>query len=139
MIVFTNGCFDILHVGHLQYLEQSKALGTKLVVGLNSDASVRRLKGSTRPVNSQNDRKRLLLALRCVDEVIIFDEDTPYELIKRIRPDIITKGGDYAAEKVVGSDLSRVVILTYVPHKSSTRILEHAGRQEGLGLRGNLG
>jgi len=137
--VFTNGCFDILHVGHLQYLEQSKALGTKLVVGLNSDASVRRLKGHDRPVNSQEDRKKLLLALRCVDEVIIFDEDTPYELIKRIRPDIITKGGDYAAEKVVGSDLSRVVILTYVPHKSSTRILEHAGRQEGLGLRGNLG
>jgi D-beta-D-heptose 7-phosphate kinase/D-beta-D-heptose 1-phosphate adenosyltransferase len=139
MIVFTNGCFDILHVGHLQYLEQSKALGTKLVVGLNSDESVRRLKGPPRPVNSQEDRKRLLLALRCVDEVIIFNEDTPYELIKRIRPDIITKGGDYAAEKVVGSDLSRVVILTYVPHKSSTRILEHAGRQEGLGLRGNLG
>ncbi len=139
MLIFTNGCFDILHVGHLQYLEQSKALGTKLVVGLNSDASVRRLKGHDRPINSQEDRKRLLMALRCVDEVIIFDEDTPYELIKRIRPDIITKGGDYAAEKVVGSDLSRVVILTYVPHKSSTRILEHAGRQEGLGLRGNLG
>jgi D-beta-D-heptose 7-phosphate kinase/D-beta-D-heptose 1-phosphate adenosyltransferase len=139
MLIFTNGCFDILHVGHLQYLEQSRALGDRLVVGLNSDASVRRLKGHDRPVNSQEDRKRLLMALRCVDEVVIFDEDTPYELIKRIRPDIITKGGDYAAEKVVGSDLSRVVILTYVPHKSSTRILEHAGRQEGLGLRGNLG
>lgn len=134
MLVFTNGCFDILHVGHIQYLEQSKNLGDRLIVGLNSDASVRRLKGSDRPVNSQEDRKRLLLALRCVDEVHIFDEDTPYELIKRIQPDVITKGGDYKPEDVVGGDLSRVVVLSYVPHKSSTRILEHARRQEGLGL-----
>ena len=133
MLIFTNGCFDILHVGHIQYLEQSRALGDKLIVGLNSDASVRRLNGSTRPVNSQDDRKRMLEALRCVDEVIIFEEDTPHELIKRIRPDIITKGGDYREEEVVGYGLSKVVVMPYVKGKSTTGILNHEGRAKGLG------
>jgi rfaE bifunctional protein nucleotidyltransferase chain/domain len=139
MLVFTNGCFDILHVGHLQYLEQSRALGDKLIVGLNSDDSVRRLKGPSRPVNSQADRKRMLLALRCVDEVVIFDEDTPYDLIVSLQPDIVTKGGDYLPQNVVGYGLSRVVVLPYVDGKSTTRILNHENSREGLGPRGDLG
>ena len=139
MLVFTNGCFDILHVGHIQYLEQSKNLGDKLVVGLNSDASVRRLKGQGRPVNNQEDRKRVLEALRCVDEVIIFDEDTPLNLIKALQPDVITKGGDYTPENVVGFGLANVVVLPYVDGKSTTRILNHENRREGLGPRGDLG
>lgn len=125
-VVFTNGCFDVLHRGHLEYLKQSKGLGDTLVVGLNSDASVRRLKGSSRPVNSQEDRRALLKALRCVDEVVVFDEDTPYELIKRLRPDIITKGGDYSPKDVVGNDLAKVVILSYLSGYSTTRILNAA-------------
>jgi D-beta-D-heptose 7-phosphate kinase / D-beta-D-heptose 1-phosphate adenosyltransferase len=133
MLVFTNGCFDILHVGHIQYLEQSKNLGDRLVVGLNSDDSVRRLKGNDRPVNNQNDRKRMLLALRCVDEVVIFDEDTPYDLIVSLQPDIVTKGGDYLPETVVGYGLADVVVLPYVDGKSTTRILEHADRAKRLG------
>jgi rfaE bifunctional protein nucleotidyltransferase chain/domain len=133
MLVFTNGCFDILHVGHIQYLEQSKNLGDRLIVGLNSDDSVRRLKGPTRPVNNQADRKRMLLALRCVDEVVIFYDDTPHNLIVSLEPDIITKGGDYLPEEVVGYGLSRVVVLPYVDGKSTTRILNHANRREGLG------
>ena len=139
MLVFTNGCFDILHVGHIQYLEESKNLGDRLVVGLNSDASVRRLKGHDRPVNSQEDRKRMLEALRCVDEVVIFDEDTPYDLIVSLQPDIVTKGGDYRPEDVVGYGLSKVVVLSYVDGKSTTRILNHADRGKGLGTRGDLG
>ena len=139
MLVFTNGCFDILHVGHIQYLEESKDLGDRLVVGLNSDASVRRLKGNDRPVNSQEDRKRMLMALRCVDEVVIFDEDTPYDLIVSLQPDIVTKGGDYRPEDVVGATLSRVVVLPYVEGKSTTGILNHAHRGKGLGPRGDMG
>ena len=133
MLIFTNGCFDILHVGHIQYLEQSRALGDKLIVGLNSDASVRLLKGPSRPVNNQNDRKRMLMALRCVDEVVIFYDDTPHNLIVSLQPDIVTKGGDYLPEEVVGYGLSRVVVLPYVDGKSTTRILNHANRREGLG------
>jgi rfaE bifunctional protein nucleotidyltransferase chain/domain len=125
-VVFTNGCFDILHVGHVAYLKQSAALGDKLVVGLNSDCSVRRLKGNSRPVNTQNDRAAILKAIRFVDEVIIFYEDTPYELIKKIKPDVITKGGDYKVEDVVGNDLAKVVILPYVAGYSTTRLLDAA-------------
>jgi rfaE bifunctional protein nucleotidyltransferase chain/domain len=124
MIVFTNGCFDILHRGHIEYLKESKKLGTRLIVGLNSDSSVRRIKGAKRPINNQSDRKFFLEELRCVDEVIIFEEDTPYELIKRIRPDIITKGGDYKVEEVVGHDLARTIIIPFVEGYSSTKILE---------------
>lgn len=139
MLIFTNGCFDILHVGHLQYLEQSKNLGDRLVVGLNSDASVRRLKGQSRPVTSQEDRKRLLMALRCVDEVVIFDEDTPYNLIVSLQPDVVTKGGDYTAEDIVGYGLAKVVVLPYVDGKSTTRILNNDNHTEGLGTGRDLG
>ena len=139
MLIFTNGCFDILHVGHLQYLEQSKNLGDRLVVGLNSDASVRRLKGPSRPVNNQADRKRMLQALRCVDEVVIFDEDTPYDLIVSLQPDVVTKGGDYTAEDIVGYGLAKVVVLPYVDGKSTTRILNNDNHSEGLGTGRDLG
>lgn len=132
MIVFTNGCFDLLHVGHVRYLQQSKSLGSRLVVGLNSDNSVRRLKGLCRPINSQDDRAEILRSLACVDEVIIFDEDTPYNLIRQVRPDIITKGGDYRPEDVVGNDLAKIVILPYTSGKSTTGIIENA-RRKGLG------
>lgn len=121
--VFTNGCFDILHRGHIELLEQSKRLGDYLIVGINSDRSVRALKGEGRPVNSEEDRKKALESLKFVDEVIVFDESNPYELIKRIRPEIITKGGDYVAEKVVGNDLAIVKIIPYVHGYSTTKIL----------------
>ena len=128
MIVFTNGCFDVLHRGHIEYLEASKRLGTRLVIGLNSDASVRRLKPD-RPVNSQGDRQAVLLALRCVDEVLIFDEDTPYQLIQRVRPDILTKGGDYRIHQVVGHDLvKQTIIVPFLDGHSSTRIINALAR-----------
>jgi D-beta-D-heptose 7-phosphate kinase/D-beta-D-heptose 1-phosphate adenosyltransferase len=121
--VFTNGCFDILHRGHVEYLEQSRALGNKLIVGLNSDASVRRLKGPDRPINNQEDRKAVLLALRSVSAVYIFEEDTPYELIKRLKIDLITKGGDYLPHQIVGNDIAEVAILPYLEGKSTTRTI----------------
>lgn len=124
MIVFTNGCFDILHRGHIEYLKESKKLGTTLIVGLNSDSSVKRLKGETRPINNQNDRKAVLEELRCVDQVIIFEEDTPYELIKEIAPDIITKGGDYTVNEVVGHELARTIIIPFRKGYSTSSILE---------------
>jgi D-beta-D-heptose 7-phosphate kinase/D-beta-D-heptose 1-phosphate adenosyltransferase len=124
-VIFTNGCFDILHRGHIDYLKKSKALGDKLIVGLNSDESVRRLKGLCRPINSENDRKYILESLDCVDEVIIFNEDTPYDLIKTINPSIITKGGDYKnIEDVVGYDIATVVLIPFVEGYSTTKILE---------------
>jgi rfaE bifunctional protein nucleotidyltransferase chain/domain len=129
MLVFTNGCFDILHRGHVEYLQASKALGTRLVVGLNSDESVRRLKGLTRPINTQEDRAAVVSAIRCVDEVIVFDEDTPLQLIQRIKPDIITKGSDYRAEDVVGYGLAKVVILPYRRGCSTTEVLDAVRRQ----------
>ena len=141
-IVFTNGCFDVLHRGHIEYLKESRKLGTRLVVGLNSDASVKRLKGDSRPINNQDDRRALLLALRCVDQVEIFEEDTPLELIMRINPDIITKGGDYRPEQVAGFTLvKRVVIIPFLDGYSSTRIINATQRnsEKGLGVGANLG
>ena len=124
MVVFTNGCFDVLHRGHIDYLEKSKKLGTKLVIGLNSDASVRRLKIG-RPINTQEDRKFVLLSLRCVDEVIIFDDDTPLNLIQSLKPDILTKGGDYKVSEVVGSDIvPQTVIIPFLTGYSTTNILK---------------
>ena len=124
-VVFTNGCFDILHRGHIDYLKKSRALGDRLVVGLNSDDSVRRLKGLCRPINLEKDRKYILESLDCVDEVIIFNEDTPYDLIKTINPSIITKGGDYKnIEDVVGHDIATVVLISFVEGYSTTKILE---------------
>lgn len=128
MIVFTNGCFDVLHKGHVEYLAKSKALGSKLIIGLNSDTSVRALKPG-RPINNQEDRMAVLLALRCVDEVIIFDEPTPLELIRKVKPDIITKGGDYKPEQVVGFTLvKQTVIIPFLEGYSSTRIIHAAQR-----------
>ena len=124
--VFTNGCFDILHRGHIEYLRQSKGLGDRLIVGLNSDASVRRLKGEGRPINNQEDRAALLKALRFVDEVVVFNADTPIDLITMLRPDIITKGGDYKSEDVVGNALAKVVLLPYLENYSTTRLINAA-------------
>ena len=104
-IVFTNGCFDILHVGHKRYLQKAATLGDMLIVGVNSDASVRRLKGPLRPINSERDRAEMLSALAFVDYVVIFEEETPYNLIKEIQPDVLVKGGDYKPEEVVGKDI----------------------------------
>ncbi|WP_084591110.1 D-glycero-beta-D-manno-heptose 1-phosphate adenylyltransferase [Desulfonatronovibrio magnus] len=104
-IVFTNGCFDILHSGHIDYLEQASTLGDLLVVGLNSDESVKRIKPGNRPVNAQQDRARVLAGLACVYRVLIFNEDTPYELIKKVRPHVLVKGGDWPVEKIAGRDI----------------------------------
>jgi len=126
-IVFTNGCFDILHLGHVKYLESAKKMGDVLIVGLNSDDSVKRLKGKTRPINPQYDRAYLLAALECVDYVVIFDEDTPYELIKIVQPDILVKGGDYRYKNVVGSDIAKEVrFVDFVDGKSTTSIIKKA-------------
>lgn len=122
--VFTNGVFDILHRGHFELLKQACALGTKLVVGINSDASVKRLKGESRPINNQTIRKEQLESLPWIDEVIVFDDDTPYELIKKIKPSIIVKGGDYTVETVVGYDLAKVHIIPTVEGYSTTSIIE---------------
>jgi rfaE bifunctional protein nucleotidyltransferase chain/domain len=126
-LVFTNGCFDILHRGHVEYLEKSKALGDKLVVGINSDESVRQLKPG-RPINKQEDRKAVLEALRCVDEVIIFNELRPLELIKKVKPDIITKGGDYTVDQVRGDGIAKVVIIPFLNGYSSTGIINEINR-----------
>ena len=106
-IVFTNGCFDILHRGHIEYLSQANDKGTVLIIGLNSDASVKRIKGEGRPVQDEMSRALLLASLRFVDAVVLFDEDTPLELIKFIEPDILLKGGDYSEETIVGADFVR--------------------------------
>ena len=124
-IVFTNGCFDILHRGHIDYLRRTAERGDVLIVGLNSDASVKRLKGPDRPVNDQESRAEVLSALDCVDHVVIFDEDTPYELIKAIRPDVLTKGGDYTPETVVGREFAgETVIISFVEGHSTTGMIE---------------
>lgn len=124
-IVFTNGCFDILHVGHVAYLEKAAKLGKHLVVGLNSDASVSRLKGSTRPLVHELDRARVLAALACVDAVVLFTEDTPTELIEKIRPDILVKGGDYRPEEVAGREYAgEVQIIDFEDGYSTTGVIE---------------
>lgn len=128
-IVFTNGCFDILHVGHVRYLGAARALGDCLVVGLNSDASVRRLKGPERPVNEEADRAEVLDALRAVDYVTIFDEPTAAELIEIIRPDVYVKGGDYTIATLPEAEIvrgygGRVEFIDLVPERSTTRVIE---------------
>ena len=124
-IVFTNGCFDILHAGHVRYLETAKSFGDILMVGVNSDKSVRTLKGETRPINSEQDRALLLASLEAVDYVVIFNEDTPYELINAIKPHTLVKGGDYAGQKVVGQDLvSELRLVNFIEGKSTTRTIE---------------
>jgi len=123
-IVFTNGCFDILHTGHFELLAEAKSLGGKLIVGINSDESVRRFKGPKRPINNVNKRKKQLELLSWVDEVIVFDEDTPYRLIKEITPHVIVKGGDYTVEQVVGHDLANVHLVPTIEGYSTTQIIE---------------
>ena len=131
-IVFTNGCFDILHFGHLKYLSQASDLGTKLIVGLNTDASVKKLKGNGRPINDEKARAYMLASFSFIDAVITFGADTPYELIKQVKPNILVKGGDYNPEEIVGFDIvtqnkGKVVTLTFVEGFSSTSIIKKGG------------
>ena len=123
-IVFTNGCFDILHRGHATYLQAAKALGDKLIVGVNADASVKRLKGEHRPINHEEDRAYLLASLASVDYVVIFSEDTPHEILSQIRPDILVKGGDYQPEEIVGREFAQSVqLIDFVDGYSTTQTI----------------
>lgn len=124
-IVFTNGCFDILHLGHILLLEYCKSLGDYLIVGLNSDKSIKNIKGDDRPINKQYDRKKILESIKFVDKVIIFEENTPLNLIKEVKPNIIVKGGDYIKEQVVGYGLAEVVIFEYKNGYSTTEIIKN--------------
>jgi len=124
-IVFTNGCFDILHKGHVQYLDKAKSFGDILILGLNSDSSVKALKGENRPINTQDDRAYILAALESVDYVVVFDENTPLKLIQIVEPDILVKGGDYEGKEVVGSDIVKdVKLVQFVDGKSTTNTIE---------------
>lgn len=124
-VVFTNGCFDVLHVGHIELLKYCKSIGDFLIVGINSDESVSRLKGPTRPINAESERKIMLESIKYVDEVIIFDEDTPLNLIQNKSPDIIVKGGDYSEKEVVGNKLAEVRIFKYVEGYSTTKAIQN--------------
>ncbi|MBI4913962.1 MAG: D-glycero-beta-D-manno-heptose 1-phosphate adenylyltransferase [Acidobacteria bacterium] len=140
-LVFTNGCFDLLHPGHVQYLEDARALGDCLVVGLNSDASVRRLKGPGRPLQDEDARARVLLGLRAVDAVVRFAEDTPESLIRSLAPEVLVKGGDYTPEAVVGRDFvegrgGRLVLIPFLEGHSSTAIVERIRSGRGVDLPG---
>lgn len=126
-IVFTNGCFDLLHAGHVAYLEEAKKLGDRLVVALNSDESVKKLKGTNRPIVNQHDRMKVIAALASVDFVTVFEDDTPYEIIKLIMPDVLVKGGDWSVDQIVGSDLvlangGEVKSLKFIEGSSTTNI-----------------
>ncbi|MGJ0455843.1 D-glycero-beta-D-manno-heptose-7-phosphate kinase [Aliarcobacter cryaerophilus] len=124
-IVFTNGCFDILHVGHVKYLEVAKSYGDVLILGLNADSSVKKLKGPTRPINTQDDRAYILASLESVDYVVIFEEETPYELIKLIKPHVLVKGGDYEGKEVVGQDIAdELKLVQFVDGKSTTNTIK---------------
>ena len=136
-IVFTNGCFDILHAGHVRYLNAAKALGDVLIVGLNSDESVRRLKGEGRPVNPAADRAEVLAGLRAVDHVVVFGEATAEELVRQLKPDIYVKGGDYSLEtlpeaKIVGSYGGKTVLIPMVEGRSTTNVIRRL-QKEGKG------
>lgn len=128
-VVTTNGCFDILHVGHVRYLEKTKSFADYLIVLLNSDKSVRSIKGPSRPINNENDRAEILSALRCVDYVVLFDEDSPKNLLDEIKPDVYTKGADYTIETLPEADImqknnTRVEFIEFVDGKSTTNILK---------------
>ena len=136
---FTNGCFDLIHPGHVQYLADARALGDFLVVGLNSDASVARLKGPSRPLQDEAARAAILLGLRSVDAVVRFDEDTPFELISALRPDVLVKGGDYTPETVVGRELvegrgGKLVLIPFLPGHSTSRIEQRILSGRGITL-----
>lgn len=124
-IIFTNGCFDILHIGHVKYLEKAKTFGDTLILGLNSDESIKKLKGEKRPINTQNDRLNILAALEVVDFIVIFDEETPLDLIKQIKPDVLVKGADYKNKKVSGQDFAQELKLVDLEEgKSTTKIID---------------
>ena len=128
-IVFTNGCFDILHAGHISYLQAASKLGDVLVVGLNTDSSVKKLKGNSRPINSETDRAMILDALRCVDFVTLFDEETPLQLIQNVLPNILVKGGDYTEDTVVGANIvksygGKITLLPFIQGRSTTEIIK---------------
>lgn len=128
-IVFTNGCFDILHRGHVEYLKKAKAQGEALIIGLNADASVRRIKGPSRPINKQADRAAVLAALDLIDYVVFFRQDTPLELIRTLKPDILVKGGDWHPEKIVGADIvkaygGRVLSIPFIKGYSTSGLIE---------------
>ena len=124
-IVFTNGCFDILHIGHVKYLEKAKNFGDILILGLNSDDSVKRLKGENRPINTQTDRAYILASLEVVDYLVIFDEETPFELIKLIKPDVLVKGSDYEGKEVVGQDIAKELkLIQFIDGKSTTNTIK---------------
>jgi len=128
-LVFTNGCFDLLHKGHIEYLKEAKALGDYLIIGLNSDNSVKNIKGPNRPINNEIDRAGLLLALRYVDYVILFDELTPLKLITAIKPDILVKGGDWQKKDIIGWDIvesygGKVLSLSFIPGYSTTELIK---------------
>ena len=132
-VVFTNGCFDLLHRGHVEYLTAARQLGDRLVLGLNTDASVSRLKGPGRPVTPEQDRATVLAGLSAVDAVTFFDEDTPHNLIATLLPDVLVKGGDYRPEDIVGKTEveaagGRVIVLPYLEGRSTTDILQRAGK-----------
>ena len=131
--IFTNGCFDILHKGHVELLKFCKSLGY-VTVGLNSDSSVARLKGIGRPVNSQADRRLILEALKFVDEVILFEEDTPLRLIQELKPDIIVKGGDYIKSDVAGNEIAEVIIFNTIQGYSTTDTLTRVSASLGKGI-----
>ena len=128
-VVFTNGCFDLLHPGHIQYLSDAKALGDVLILGLNADASISRLKGDSRPINPLQDRAVMLSGLRSVDAVVAFEEDTPQKLIAMLLPDVLVKGGDYAPDDIVGAKEVReaggeVVVVPFLDGYSSSKLIE---------------
>ncbi len=124
-VVFTNGCFDIIHSGHISLLEKAKSLGDILIVGLNSDSSVKKLKGNNRPINNQKDRAKVLSALEAIDKVIIFKEDTPFEILKSIKPDTLVKGADYSRSKIVGAELAKKTVrIKLVKGKSTTSTIK---------------
>lgn len=133
-LVFTNGCFDLLHLGHIDYLEKSRQLGDKLVLGLNTDASVKKLKGETRPLQDEMARARIMASLLFVDAVVFFEEDTPYELIRMVQPDILVKGDDYTPDTIVGADIviakgGSVKTIPLVKGYSTTNIVEKIKKQ----------
>jgi rfaE bifunctional protein nucleotidyltransferase chain/domain len=135
-IVFTNGCFDLIHPGHIAYLEEAARLGHELVVALNSDASVRRLKGPSRPINKLNDRARVMAGLGCVSCVTWFTQDTPEKIIRELSPEVLVKGGDWQPHQIVGADWvlksgGKVFSLQFVKGRSTTKILEKISRRNG--------
>lgn len=135
-IVFTNGCFDLLHLGHVDYLERARSLGDKLIVGLNSDSSVKSIKGESRPINNESIRLRMIAALECVDVVVLFQEDTPMILIQNILPSVLVKGKDYDISNIVGADVviangGRVETLELVEGYSTTKLIETIQNKKG--------